>query len=90
MRLKEQQTIFFFLIDQKFLHLIVVLLKKQFLNQLQSLLTAVPGMGNVRIKRFWNQFDSINDIQKLTSTELQKKTRFPKNVCDNLVEFVNN
>lgn len=59
-------------------------------NTLQSLLTSVPGMGIFRIKHFWNKFDSINDIQNLSSKEIQGKTGFPKNVCDNLVKFVKN
>jgi len=52
----------------------------------KSIFEDIPNMGPIRIKKLWQTFKSIEDIQSSNAETIREKTGFPKKLC----EFIQN
>ena len=51
----------------------------------KSILLDVKGLGKKRIKKFWNIFNSLNEVSKLSPEEIKIKTNFPLKICNDIL-----
>ena len=52
----------------------------------KSIFEEIPGMGKKRIQKLWQEFKSLETIQKSSLNELMEKTGFSKNLCEAIKE----
>jgi excinuclease ABC subunit C len=48
----------------------------------KSIFEEIPGMGKKRIQKLWQEFKSLETIQKSSLNELKEKTGFSKKLCE--------
>ena len=51
----------------------------------KSILLDVKGLGKKRVKKFWNIFNSLNEVSKLSPEEIKIKTNFPLKICNDIL-----
>ena len=47
----------------------------------KSIFEDIAGMGARRIKKLWQEFESIENIQDVKIEEIKRKTGFPEKLC---------
>ena len=47
-----------------------------------SIFDEIPGMGKKRIKKIWQKFESIQEIQNSKAEKIRDRTGFPVKLCD--------
>ena len=52
----------------------------------KSIFEEIPGMGKKRIQKLWQEFKSLETIQKSSLNELKEKTGFSKKLCEAIKE----
>jgi excinuclease ABC subunit C len=52
----------------------------------KSIFEEIPGMGKKRIQKLWQEFKSLETIQKSSLNELKEKTGFSQKLCKAIKE----
>ena len=54
---------------------------------LLSLFENIPGIGKNRIKKLWQEFNSIEEIKNTKVKNIQKQTGIPKKLCEAILTY---
>ena len=57
-------------------------------DMIKSIFNDIPGMGPKRIQKLWKEFDSLEEIQKLSLNEIEKRTSFSKKLSSAILDCV--
>ena len=50
-------------------------------NNIIRIFENIPGIGPKRIKKIWQEFESIEEIQNSNTTVIRQKTGFSEKLC---------
>jgi len=56
----------------------------------QSVFDNIKGMGKVRIKRLWEEFDNLKEIRKASISEIEKKVQVTDEIASKIKDKANN
>ena len=52
----------------------------------KSIFEDIPGIGKKRIRRLWQEFSSLEEIQGLNKKDIIAKTGFPEKLCEAILD----